>query len=131
MVMSLQMVMFAYGGGEGFGGIAGGGEEPGKTISRAIHFLTKRVLVVFVGGVFVRIFFFPREAGGGHGGGGAGEGGGRGQEGGAAGGENGGKGSDGRRGGPPRRPGRRRKSKGSEGGEPGAEGQAKEQAERG
>lgn len=59
MVMSLQMVMFAYGGIEIIGITAGEAKNPEKTIPRAINAVPIRILVFYVGTLFVIMSIFP------------------------------------------------------------------------
>ncbi|VFS66970.1 Proline-specific permease ProY [Raoultella terrigena] len=59
MVMSLQMVMFAYGGIEIIGITAGEAEDPEKSIPRAINSVPMRILVFYVGTLFVIMSIYP------------------------------------------------------------------------
>ncbi|XPE38203.1 hypothetical protein ACNKHS_02125 [Shigella flexneri] len=58
MVMSLQMVMFAYGGIEIIG-ITAGEADPEKFIPRAINSVPMRILVFYVGTLFVIMSIYP------------------------------------------------------------------------
>ncbi|HFZ8993923.1 TPA: proline-specific permease ProY [Citrobacter freundii] len=59
MIMSLQMVMFAYGGIEIIGITAGEAKDPEKSIPRAINSVPVRILVFYVGTLFVIMSIFP------------------------------------------------------------------------
>lgn len=59
MLLSLQMVMFAYGGIEIIGITAGEAEEPEKSIPRAINSVPWRILVFYVGTLFVIMSIYP------------------------------------------------------------------------
>jgi proline-specific permease ProY len=59
MVMSLQMVMFAYGGIEIIGITAGEAKDPEKSIPRAINSVPMRILVFYVGTLFVIMSIYP------------------------------------------------------------------------
>ena len=59
MILSLQMVMFAYGGIEIIGITAGEASEPGKSIPKAINSVPWRILVFYVGTLFVIMSIFP------------------------------------------------------------------------
>lgn len=59
MVMSLQMVMFAYGGIEIIGITAGEAKDPQKSIPRAINSVPLRILVFYVGTLFVIMSIYP------------------------------------------------------------------------
>ncbi|QKJ86137.1 Proline-specific permease ProY [Paramixta manurensis] len=59
MLLSLQMVMFAYGGIEIIGITAGEAEEPAKSIPRAINSVPLRILVFYVGTLFVIMSIYP------------------------------------------------------------------------
>lgn len=59
MILSLQMVMFAYGGIEIIGITAGEAKEPHKSIPRAINSVPWRILVFYVGTLFVIMSIYP------------------------------------------------------------------------
>lgn len=59
MIMSLQMVMFAYGGIEIIGITAGEAKDPQKSIPRAINSVPLRILVFYVGTLFVIMSIYP------------------------------------------------------------------------
>ena len=59
MVMSLQMVMFAYGGIEIIGITAGEAKDPEKSIPRAINSVPMRIPVFYVGTLFVIMSIYP------------------------------------------------------------------------
>ncbi|MCG8707151.1 proline-specific permease ProY [Brenneria sp. 4F2] len=59
MILSLQLVMFAYGGVEIIGITAGEAEEPKKSIPRAINSVPWRILVFYVGTLFVIMSIYP------------------------------------------------------------------------
>lgn len=59
MLLSLQMVMFAYGGIEIIGITAGEADEPAKSIPRAINSVPLRILVFYVGTLFVIMSIYP------------------------------------------------------------------------
>ena len=59
MVMSLQMVMFAYGGIEIIGITAGEAKDPEKSIPCAINSVPMRILVFYVGTLFVIMSIYP------------------------------------------------------------------------
>ncbi|OSN10356.1 proline-specific permease [Lonsdalea iberica] len=59
MVLSLQMVMFAYGGVEIIGITAGEAQDPRKSIPRAINSVPWRILVFYVGTLFVIMSIYP------------------------------------------------------------------------
>ncbi|KTQ63985.1 proline-specific permease, partial [Aureimonas ureilytica] len=59
MLLSLQMVMFAYGGIEIIGITAGEAKDPATSIPRAINSVPMRILVFYVGTLFVIMFLFP------------------------------------------------------------------------
>ncbi|WP_459581506.1 proline-specific permease ProY [Dickeya oryzae] len=59
MILSLQMVMFAYGGVEIIGITAGEAKEPHKSIPRAINSVPWRILVFYVGTLFVIMSIYP------------------------------------------------------------------------
>nr|WP_159564951.1 proline-specific permease ProY [Budvicia diplopodorum] len=67
MVLSLQMVMFAYGGIEIIGITAGEAEDPKKTIPKAINSVPFRILIFYVGTLFVIMSIFPWNEVGTHG----------------------------------------------------------------
>lgn len=67
MVLSLQMVMFAYGGIEIIGITAGEAENPKKTIPKAINSVPLRILIFYVGTLFVIMSIFPWNEVGTHG----------------------------------------------------------------
>lgn len=56
--MSLQMVMFAYGGSK-LSITAGEAKDPEKSIPRAINSVPMRILVFYVGTLFVIMFIYP------------------------------------------------------------------------
>jgi proline-specific permease ProY len=58
-ILSLQMVMFAYGGIEIIGITAGEAEDPKKTIPKAINSVPWRILVFYMGTLFVIMSIFP------------------------------------------------------------------------
>ena len=58
-VLSLQLVMFAYGGIEIIGITAGEAEDPKKTIPKAINSVPWRILVFYMGTLFVIMSIFP------------------------------------------------------------------------
>lgn len=58
-VLSLQLVMFAYGGIEIIGITAGEAEDPKKSIPKAINSVPWRILVFYVGTLFVIMSIFP------------------------------------------------------------------------
>lgn len=58
-ILSLQMVMFAYGGIEIIGITAGEAENPKKTIPKAINSVPWRILIFYVGTLFVIMSIFP------------------------------------------------------------------------
>lgn len=58
-VLSLQLVMFAYGGIEIIGITAGEAEDPKRTIPKAINSVPWRILVFYVGTLFVIMSIFP------------------------------------------------------------------------
>ncbi|HAZ54695.1 MAG TPA: proline-specific permease ProY, partial [Franconibacter helveticus] len=58
-VMALQMVMFAYGGIEIIGITAGEAKDPAKSIPRAINSVPLRILVFYVGTLFVIMSIYP------------------------------------------------------------------------
>ncbi|TCL04169.1 MULTISPECIES: proline-specific permease ProY [Sodalis] len=59
MILSLQMVMFAYGGIEIIGITAGEASEPEKSIPKAINSVPWRILVFYVGTLLVIMSIFP------------------------------------------------------------------------
>ncbi|TKI06317.1 proline-specific permease ProY [Martelella alba] len=59
MILSLQLVMFAYGGIEIIGITAGEASEPEKSIPRAINSVPWRILVFYVGTLAVIMSLFP------------------------------------------------------------------------
>ncbi len=59
MIMSLQMVMFAYGGIEIIGITAGEAKDPEKSIPRAINSVPMRIPVFYVGTLFVIMSIYP------------------------------------------------------------------------
>ena len=59
MLLSLQMVLFAYVGIEMIGLSAGEAENPGKTIPMAIDSLAWRILIFYMGAIFVILTIFP------------------------------------------------------------------------
>lgn len=58
-ILSLQLVMFAYGGIEIIGITAGEAEDPKKSIPKAINSVPWRILVFYVGTLFVIMSIFP------------------------------------------------------------------------
>ncbi len=58
-VLSLQLVMFAYGGIEIIGITAGEAEDPKTTIPKAINSVPWRILVFYMGTLFVIMSIFP------------------------------------------------------------------------
>ncbi|GKX53962.1 proline-specific permease ProY [Leminorella grimontii] len=67
MILSLQMVMFSYGGIEIIGITAGEAEDPKKTIPKAINSVPFRILLFYVGTLFVIMSIFPWDQVGTHG----------------------------------------------------------------
>lgn len=61
--MSLQMVMFAYGGIEIIGITAGEAKDPEKSIPRAINSVPMRILVFYVGTLVRHYVYLPVESG--------------------------------------------------------------------
>ncbi|WP_305849427.1 amino acid permease [Polynucleobacter sp. AP-Elch-400A-B2] len=59
MLLSLQMVLFAYVGIEMIGLSAGEAENPQKTIPMAIDSLAWRILIFYMGAIFVILAIFP------------------------------------------------------------------------
>ncbi|KFD17604.1 proline-specific permease [Tatumella ptyseos ATCC 33301] len=59
MLLSLQMVMFAYGGIEIIGITAGEADKPENTIPKAINSVPWRILVFYVGTLFVIMSIYP------------------------------------------------------------------------
>lgn len=59
MILSLQLVMFAYGGIEIIGITAGEAEAPEKSIPKAINSVPFRILTFYVGTLFVIMSIFP------------------------------------------------------------------------
>lgn len=59
MILSLQVVMFAYGGIEIIGITAGEAKDPKKSIPKAINSVPLRILVFYVGTLFVIMSIFP------------------------------------------------------------------------
>lgn len=59
MILSLQMVMFAYGGIEIIGITAGEANNPEKSIPKAINSVPWRILVFYVGTLFVIMSLYP------------------------------------------------------------------------
>lgn len=59
MLLSLQMVMFAYGGIEIIGITAGEAVDPKKSIPKAINSVPWRILVFYVGTLFVIMSIYP------------------------------------------------------------------------
>ncbi|MCX8957719.1 proline-specific permease ProY [Erwinia psidii] len=59
MVLSLQIVMFAYGGIEIIGITAGEAKDPAVSIPRAINTVPLRILVFYVGTLFVIMSIYP------------------------------------------------------------------------
>lgn len=59
MLLSLQMVMFAYGGIEIIGITAGEAKDPQRSIPRAINSVPLRILVFYVGTLFVIMSIYP------------------------------------------------------------------------
>ncbi|CAG74025.1 proline-specific permease [Pectobacterium atrosepticum SCRI1043] len=58
-ILSLQLVMFAYGGVEIIGITAGEAKDPHKSIPRAINSVPWRILVFYVGTLFVIMSIYP------------------------------------------------------------------------
>ncbi|TDG03530.1 amino acid permease [Paraburkholderia guartelaensis] len=67
VLMALPMVMFAYQGIEMLGVTAGEAKNPEKTLSRAVNAVFLRVLVFYVGALFVIMAIFPWDQLGTHG----------------------------------------------------------------
>ncbi|EFL92230.1 putative proline-specific permease [Candidatus Regiella insecticola LSR1] len=67
MLLSLQMVMFAYGGIEIIGITAGEAVDPKKSIPKAINSVPWRILVFYVGTLFVIMSIYPWHQVGTHG----------------------------------------------------------------
>ncbi|WP_029686387.1 proline-specific permease ProY [Tatumella saanichensis] len=67
MLLSLQMVMFAYGGIEIIGITAGEADKPEHTIPKAINSVPWRILVFYVGTLFVIMAIYPWDQVGTHG----------------------------------------------------------------
>ncbi len=59
MILSLQMVMFAYGGIEIIGITAGEAKDPQKSIPQAINSVPWRILLFYVGTLFVIMSIYP------------------------------------------------------------------------
>jgi len=59
MLLSLQMVMFAYGGIEIIGITAGEAKDPKETIPKAINSVPWRILLFYVGTLFVIMSIYP------------------------------------------------------------------------
>ncbi|WP_158366793.1 proline-specific permease ProY [Candidatus Williamhamiltonella defendens] len=59
MILSLQVVMFAYGGIEIIGINAGEAKDPKKSIPKAINSVPLRILIFYVGTLFVIMSIFP------------------------------------------------------------------------
>ncbi|SFN37894.1 proline:proton symporter, AAT family [Izhakiella capsodis] len=59
MLLSLQMVMFAYGGIEIIGITAGEAKDPAVSIPRAINSVPLRILIFYVGTLFVIMSIYP------------------------------------------------------------------------
>ncbi|RTF34112.1 amino acid permease [Serratia marcescens] len=59
MILSLQLVMFAYGGIEIIGITAGEAKDPKKSIPKAINSVPWRILVFYVGTLFVIMSIYP------------------------------------------------------------------------
>lgn len=59
MILSLQVVMFAYGGIEIIGITAGEAKDPKKSIPKAINSVPLRILIFYVGTLFVIMSIFP------------------------------------------------------------------------
>ncbi|CAI1906493.1 Proline-specific permease ProY [Serratia ficaria] len=59
MILSLQLVMFAYGGIEIIGITAGEAKDPKKSIPQAINSVPWRILVFYVGTLFVIMSIYP------------------------------------------------------------------------
>lgn len=59
MLLSLQMVMFAYGGIEIIGITAGEADQPEKSIPKAVNSVPWRILVFYVGTLFVIMSIYP------------------------------------------------------------------------
>lgn len=59
MLLSLQMVMFAYGGIEIIGITAGEAKDPAKSIPKAINSIPWRILLFYVGTLFVIMSIYP------------------------------------------------------------------------
>ena len=59
LLLSLQMVMFAYGGIEIIGITAGEAKDPAQSIPRAINSVPMRILVFYVGTLFVIMSIYP------------------------------------------------------------------------
>jgi AAT family amino acid transporter len=59
VLMSLQMVMFAYLGIEMIGVTAGEVENPKKTLSKAINTVFWRILIFYIGAMFVILSIYP------------------------------------------------------------------------
>lgn len=58
-ILSLQLVMFAYGGIEVLGITAGEAEDPKKTIPKAINSVPFRILIFYIGTLFVIMSIYP------------------------------------------------------------------------
>jgi proline-specific permease ProY len=59
MLLSLQMVMFAYGGIEIIGITAGEAKDPAKSIPKAVNSVPWRILLFYVGTLFVIMSIYP------------------------------------------------------------------------
>ncbi len=67
MLLSLQVVMFAYGGIEIIGITAGEAKDPASSIPRAVNAVPARILVFYVGTLFVIMSIYPWNQVGTHG----------------------------------------------------------------
>ncbi|AWK13656.1 proline-specific permease ProY [Candidatus Fukatsuia symbiotica] len=67
MLLSLQLVMFAYGGIEIIGITAGEAADPKKSIPKAINSVPWRILVFYVGTLFIIMSIYPWDQVGTHG----------------------------------------------------------------
>lgn len=59
MALALPLVVFAYGGVELVGVTAGEAKNPSKTLTRAVNFVFWRVLIFYVGSLFVIMSIYP------------------------------------------------------------------------
>ena len=59
MITALVVVMFSFGGVELIGITAGEVDEPGRTIPKAINQVVLRILIFYVGAIFVMLCIFP------------------------------------------------------------------------